>query len=96
MQRSVNEGAVTSVKVGDVHVSKWATIWYQVVIRGEVNPVRVGHFSSIGDGSTIITSFSLPTGLPQSVNIGMRAPFRTCRQERDYWQLVFHPFVHHR
>lgn len=51
-------------------VSKWATVWYNVVIRAEFNPVRIGHFSSIGDGTVINTANSLPHGLSASVNIG--------------------------
>ena len=56
--------------VGEVIISKWATVWYNVTIRAEINPVRVGHFSSIGDGTVINTACSLPHGLAQSVNIG--------------------------
>lgn len=56
--------------VGEVIVSKYATIWYNVVIRAELNPVRIGHFSSIGDGTTINTACALPHGLSASVNIG--------------------------
>jgi carbonic anhydrase/acetyltransferase-like protein (isoleucine patch superfamily) len=39
--------------IGEVIVSKYATVWYNVVIRAELNPVRIGHFSSIGDCTTI-------------------------------------------
>lgn len=39
--------------IGEVIVSKYATVWYNVVIRAELNPVRIGHFSSVGDGTTI-------------------------------------------
>lgn len=35
-----------------------------------MNPVRIGHFSSIGDGSTIHTNHSLDHGIAASVNIG--------------------------
>ena len=56
--------------IGDVFVSKWATIWYNVTIRAEFNAVRIGHFSSIGDGTSINTSHALPHGLAASVNIG--------------------------
>ena len=56
--------------VGEVIVSKWATIWYNVVIRAEYNPVRIGHFSSVGDGTVINTNHALPHGLAASVNIG--------------------------
>jgi len=56
--------------IGEVLVSKYATVWYNVVIRAEINPVRIGHFSSVGDGTTINTACALPHGLSASVNIG--------------------------
>ena len=56
--------------IGDVMVSKWATIWYNVTIRAETNAVRIGNFSSIGDGTTINATHALPHGLTASVNIG--------------------------
>lgn len=56
--------------IGEVVVSKYATVWYNVVIRAELNPVRIGHFSSVGDGTTINTACAVPHGLSASVNIG--------------------------
>ena len=56
--------------IGDVIVSKWATIWYNVTIRAELNAVRIGNFTSIGDGTSIFSSHALPHGLASSVNIG--------------------------
>lgn len=56
--------------VGCVHVSEWATVWYNAVLRAEHNAIRIGHFSSIGDGSTLYTSNSLPAGVPSSINVG--------------------------
>lgn len=55
---------------GDVMVSRWATIWYNVSIRAEMNPVRIGQFTSIGDGTVITSHYSLPAGIASSVNIG--------------------------
>ena len=51
-------------------MSKWATVWYNVTIRTELNPVRIGHFTSIGDGTSIYSHHALPHGLSSSVNIG--------------------------
>ena len=56
--------------IGDVIVSKWATVWYNVTIRAEMNAVRIGHFSSIGDGTSIYSMHALPHGVASSVNIG--------------------------
>lgn len=62
--------APNATLVGDVIVSKWATIWYNVTIRAEMNVVRIGHFSSVGDGTNIYSTHALPHGLSSSVNIG--------------------------
>jgi carbonic anhydrase/acetyltransferase-like protein (isoleucine patch superfamily) len=62
--------APNSTLVGNVFVSKYATIWYGVTIRAELNAVRIGHFSSIGDRCSIYTHHSLPHGICSSVNIG--------------------------
>ena len=62
--------APNATLVGNVFVSNFATIWYGVTIRGELNPVRVGNFSSIGDGTAITTVHSMPHDQVSSVNIG--------------------------
>lgn len=62
--------APNSTLVGSVFVSKYATVWYGVTIRAEMNPVRIGHFTSVGDGCTISTNHSLAHSLASSVNIG--------------------------
>ena len=56
--------------LGRVLVSPWATIWYNAVLRAEINTIRIGHFSSIGDGTVINSSISTPINVAQSVNIG--------------------------
>lgn len=62
--------APNATLVGNVFLSKYATVWYGVTIRGELNPVRIGHFTSIGDGCTIHTAHSLTHGVASSCNIG--------------------------
>jgi carbonic anhydrase/acetyltransferase-like protein (isoleucine patch superfamily) len=41
-----------------------------VTIKAEINPVRIGYFTSIGDGTSINSAHALPHGLASSVNIG--------------------------
>ena len=62
--------APNATLVGNVILSKYATVWYGATLRGDMHPVRVGHFSSIGDKTTIRTDHSLPHGLACSVSIG--------------------------
>ncbi len=45
--------AETAVIIGDVHIGSQSSIWYNVVIRGDVNSIRIGHRSNIQDLSLI-------------------------------------------
>ena len=56
--------------VGEVYISTGSSIWYNVVVRGEINAVRIGQNTTVGDQTVIHTAASLPTGIPASVNIG--------------------------
>ena len=56
--------------VGEVSVSNWASIWYNSVIRGDINRVSIGAFSSIGDNCVVHTAAALPTGMSSAVVIG--------------------------
>ena len=49
---------------------KWASVWYNSVVRGDINRVTIGHFSSIGDNCVVHTAAALPTGMPATVEIG--------------------------
>jgi carbonic anhydrase/acetyltransferase-like protein (isoleucine patch superfamily) len=62
--------APNATLVGNVILSRFATVWYGAVVRGDMHPVRIGHFTSVGDRTTIHTDHSLPHGLACSVNIG--------------------------
>jgi carbonic anhydrase/acetyltransferase-like protein (isoleucine patch superfamily) len=39
--------------IGDVFVAEGASIWFNAVLRGDVNTIRVGRFSNIQDGTVI-------------------------------------------
>lgn len=59
-----------SVIVGEVYLKRWASVWYNSVVRGDINRVTIGHFSSIGDNTVIHTAAALPTGMSANVEIG--------------------------
>jgi carbonic anhydrase/acetyltransferase-like protein (isoleucine patch superfamily) len=62
--------ASNSTLVGEVNVSAYSSIWYNATLRADLNPIRVGSYSSIGDHSVIYTACPVPTGIPGSVTIG--------------------------
>ncbi len=49
--------AETAVVIGDVVVGKDSSIWYNAVLRGDVNSIRIGDRTNIQDGTVIHTIF---------------------------------------
>ena len=45
-------------------------MWYNAVVRGDINAVEIGSFTSIGDRSVLHTAASLPTGMQAKLHIG--------------------------
>jgi carbonic anhydrase/acetyltransferase-like protein (isoleucine patch superfamily) len=62
--------APNATLVGEVQVADFANIWHNVVIRGDINIVRIGEYTNIGDHTVVHTANSLPTGIPAGVYIG--------------------------
>ena len=49
---------------------RFASVWYNAVIRGDINRVEVGGFSSIGENSVLSTAPALPTGMQAKMVVG--------------------------
>lgn len=62
--------APNATLVGEVLIGVETIVWYGAVIRGDMNQVRIGNNSVIGENTVIHTAGSLPTGLPAVVEIG--------------------------
>mmetsp|Transcript_11591 Transcript_11591/g.17541 ORF Transcript_11591/g.17541 Transcript_11591/m.17541 type:complete len:215 (-) Transcript_11591:37-681(-) len=62
--------APSATIIGEVAVARYASIWYNAVVRGDINRVEIGSFSSIGENSVLLTAPSLPTGLAATLQIG--------------------------
>lgn len=39
--------------IGDVEIGEHSSIWFQVVIRGDVHHIRIGSYSNVQDGSVL-------------------------------------------
>ena len=59
--------------IGAVEVGKDASVWYQVVIRADDEPVTIGAESNVQDGSIIHIDAGMPTVLGKGVTVGHRA-----------------------
>jgi carbonic anhydrase/acetyltransferase-like protein (isoleucine patch superfamily) len=78
-------GAVVS---GDVEIGAHANIWFNVVIRGDDAPIRIGAGANIQDGSVVHVTYDVPSGgehipciIGEDVAIGHMALLHGCTLE---------------
>lgn len=65
--------------VGDVKIGAQSSIWHNVVVRGDVMPIRIGARSNIQDGSIVhVTSNTGPTNIGDEVLVGHMALLHAC------------------
>lgn len=65
--------------IGDVELAENVSVWFNTVIRGDVERIRIGRNSNIQDNVTIhVTHFANPTWLGESVTVGHGAVLHGC------------------
>ncbi|MDX2494984.1 MAG: gamma carbonic anhydrase family protein [Desulfuromusa sp.] len=65
--------------IGDVEIGAESSVWFQVVIRGDVNYIRIGARTNIQDGTVIhVTHKVNPTIIGDDVTIGHNATLHGC------------------
>lgn len=65
--------------IGDVELGAGASIWYNVVVRGDVMPIRIGARSNIQDGSIVHVTRGLEaTMIGEDVLVGHLAIVHGC------------------
>lgn len=62
-----------SVVVGDVQIGPESSIWYNVVVRADVSPVRIGARTNIQDGSILHADPGFPCIIGDDVTVGHKA-----------------------
>lgn len=75
--------APTAVIIGDVHISDGVSIWYGVVIRGDMERVIVGEDTNIQDNCTVHTDHGYPSIIGPRVSVGHNAVIHGCEIEAD-------------
>ncbi|MEQ8821352.1 MAG: gamma carbonic anhydrase family protein [Sumerlaeia bacterium] len=73
--------APTAVIIGDVEIGEGASIWYGCVLRGDLDPIRVGDRSNVQDNSVLHTSRGAPCIVKNDVTIGHMAMLHGCTIE---------------
>jgi carbonic anhydrase/acetyltransferase-like protein (isoleucine patch superfamily) len=65
--------------VGDVEIGEQSSVWFQVVIRGDVNNIRIGKRTNIQDHSVLhVTRMKCPLKVGDEVTVGHRVTLHGC------------------
>jgi carbonic anhydrase/acetyltransferase-like protein (isoleucine patch superfamily) len=65
--------------VGDVVIGEQSSVWFQVVIRGDVNHIRIGKRTNIQDHSVLhVTRVKYPLKVGDEVTVGHRVTLHGC------------------
>lgn len=68
-----------AVVIGDVHIGADTNVWFGVVIRGDVNTIRIGARTNIQDGTVVhVTRKTGPTVIGSDVTIGHNVTIHAC------------------
>ena len=71
--------AENATVVGDVTLGKHCSVWFNAVVRGDVNRIQIGAHTNIQDGAVIHCTYrTAPTTIGSFVNIGHNALVHGC------------------
>ncbi|HMO14196.1 MAG TPA: gamma carbonic anhydrase family protein [Pirellulaceae bacterium] len=70
--------------IGDVELGNNCSVWFQAVVRGDVNVIRIGDQVNIQDGAIIHGTYQFAaTNIGNRVSIGHRAIVHGCTVDDD-------------
>ncbi len=64
--------------IGSVRLASLASVWFNVVIRGDCDWIEIGPGSNVQDGTVIHTDTGVPTRIGANVTIGHVAFLHSC------------------
>ena len=69
----------TATVIGDVVLGAESSLWFQVVVRGDVNHIRIGDRTNIQDGTVVhVTNRTHPTIIGNEVTVGHNVTLHGC------------------
>ena len=70
--------APNATVIGDVHLGAKASIWWNATVRGDNDPITIGHNSNIQDGSVLHTDEGIPMDIGADVTVGHLVMLHGC------------------
>ncbi len=75
--------AKTAVVLGDVTLSAHSSVWYNAVLRGDINRIVVGEYSNIQDNAVVHLADDYPCLIGRHVTVGHSAIVHACVVEDE-------------
>ena len=71
--------AKTAVVFGDVKIGDHSSVWYNAVLRGDINRIVVGHHTNIQDNAVLHIADAYPCVIGNYVTVGHSAIVHACQ-----------------
>jgi carbonic anhydrase/acetyltransferase-like protein (isoleucine patch superfamily) len=68
-----------AVVFGDVTIGDHASVWFNAVVRGDINRIEIGHHSNIQDNAVVHLADDFPCVIGHWVTVGHSAIVHACR-----------------
>ena len=75
--------ASTAVVLGDVTLGAHSSVWYNAVLRGDINRIMVGEYSNVQDNAVLHLADNFPCILGRYVTVGHSAIVHACTVEDE-------------
>ena len=75
--------ASNAVLIGKVILKKDANVWFNVVLRGDIEPITIGEGSNVQDGSVFHTDPGCPLTIGKNVTVGHMVMLHGCEIADD-------------
>lgn len=62
--------APNATLIGDVHIGAGASVWFGVVVRGDMDRIEIGAGSNLQDNVVVHTDHGIPTIIGDNVGVG--------------------------
>jgi carbonic anhydrase/acetyltransferase-like protein (isoleucine patch superfamily) len=69
--------------IGDVTLGEYGSIWYNAVVRGDVNKITIGRYTNIQDNAVLHVAEDYSCDIGDFVTVGHGAILHACKVE-DY------------
>jgi gamma-carbonic anhydrase len=70
--------ATGAVVLGDVTIGDFSSVWYNAVVRGDINRIVIGHHTNIQDNSVLHLADDYPCIVGDYVTVGHSAIVHAC------------------